>query len=651
MSLFKSVCRGLCLAAVFGVAVASMAADLTPDESPPPRTQPALAPADGAAVLVNPPSLIWKDDPRAASYVVEFSPESDFTRGVIRATDIPYAFYNHNEALPAGSWSWRYLVVTADGQISRPSSAKTFVVLKDTPALPLPDAKALLAALPQHPRIFATPASLAEFRSRREGTGSMAWETVRLQAEEALKKELVKPEMLPLPEVLPTHRRQVFWVDHGTAFVPKDYSMLDLLRDADRANLLSFAYLISGDERYAHRAKMWTMFIANIRMDYHLKSVAERGQHDTVVYAYERGLKGIALVYDRLQDFLSTEERRVLVDHIEYHGEAAMHWIRDVMRLHLNYQDSHGQQCMHMLLTTALAIAGDSPKASEWLTYMVPQYANRIPWMSEDGGYFEGQAYAFKLSYILEALAALRSATGVDLFQKPEIKHAGDFFLYCQSMNYWWPHWGDTMGLWFPFGNVGDGFMSALLATMTNNRPLQWWSNNVPASVATPPFGYLAATGVVPQPPVAIQQARAFVPTGVVAAFDRHYDQNTTRVFFRSSPWGGESHAHADQNSFVLHSGGEILAADTGYYTYYGDENYNRVSTQTLSHNSVLVDGKGQTNDSKGAGKITSFFNSPRYAFMAGDASDAYGSAMQFFRRDLLYVRPGLIVRHAGSSP
>lgn len=535
------------------------AAGFAPDETPPPQNQPALAPLDGARVLVSPPSLIWKDDARAANYIVELAPSAEFSSGVIRATGIPHAFYNHNAVLAPGSWYWRYSVVTAAGEVSRPSSIKSFVVGADATRLPLPDQQALLASLPGHPRIFTTPDTLAEFRSRREGVGSMAWEQVRLQAEEALKKEMVEPELLPLPAVLPTHRRQVFRVQHGTAFVPKDYSMLDLLRDADRANLLSYAYLISGDERYARGAKAWAMFVANVRMDYHLKTVAERGQHDTVVYAYERGLKGIALVYDRLQDFLSPEERRILLDHIEYHGDAALHWIREVMRLHLNYQDSHGQQCMHMLLTTALAIAGDSPKANEWLAYMVPQYANRIPWMSEDGGYFEGQAYAFKLSYILEALAALRSATGVDLFQKPEIKHAGDFFLYCQSMNYWWPHWGDTMGLWFPFGNVGDGFMSALLAAMTDNRPLQWWSNHVPASATIPPFGYLAATGVVPQPPVAIQQARAFVPTGVVAAFDRHYDENTTRVFFRSSPWGGESHAQADQNSFVLHSGGEIL--------------------------------------------------------------------------------------------
>src|SRR5439155_264665 len=153
-------------------------------------------------------------------------------------------------------------------------------------------------------------------------------------------KTPAKPELLPLPAKLPAHRRQIFWVENGTAFVPKDYSMLDLLRDADRANLLSFAYLISGDKRYAEAAKSGAMMVSNFRMDYHLKTVAERGQHDTVVYAYERGLKDIALVYDRLQDFLNPAERKALLDHIEFHGDAAFQWIREVMHLHLEYQDS-----------------------------------------------------------------------------------------------------------------------------------------------------------------------------------------------------------------------------------------------------------------------------------------------------------------------
>ena len=164
----RSLLRGsLLFSAVIAVVLPGLlAAEFAPDETAPSRLQPPLAPVDGSVLAVNPPSLVWKDDSRAASYIVEFSTSRDFSSGVIRVAGIPYAFYNHNTALASGNWHWRYSIVTADGKISQPSSVKTFVVAADTPSLPLPGAKALLAALPAHPRIFATPATLREFRAR-----------------------------------------------------------------------------------------------------------------------------------------------------------------------------------------------------------------------------------------------------------------------------------------------------------------------------------------------------------------------------------------------------------------------------------------------------------------------------------------------------
>ena len=632
----------LILFAVFGGAARGQS--FPPDASPVPATHPALAPTDDSIATTNPPSLIWRHDATAESYVVEFSPTHDFAHGVRRVERIALPFYNHDAPLALGTWYWRYFVVRPGGAISTPAPARSFRITPASTPLPVPSGPVLLANLPAHPRIFVRPEDLASFRQRRLGLGQEAWALIKAKADAVLAIQPALPALSPMPTTLPAHRQQVFRVEGGVGFVPAGYGRAELARDAERANLLSLAYLISGDEVYADAARQWALFVAPFRLDYHLKTVAERGQHDSVVYAYEKGVTAIAFTFDRIAARLSAGERRALLDHVEYHGEAAYHWIRHVIRVHLDYQESHGQQCMHALLSTALAVAGDSAKAGEWLTYLVPQYANRIAWMSDDGGYFEGQSYSFKFTYILEALAALRTATGIDIFRKPAIRNAGDFWLYCMSLNYWWPHWGDNLPLINPYGNMGDAYLSALLAASTGNRPLQWWSEAVPADPAIVPFSYLSATGVRPQPPVAVAQARAFPDTGVVAAFDRFYDHGGTRMFFRSSPWGGHSHAHADQNSFVLHAGGEILAADVGYYTYYMDEHHAQISTQTIGHNSVLVDGKGQTKDLAGHGAISAFFNSPGAAYFAGDASHSYGEALDRFNRDVLYLRPGLFV-------
>ncbi len=614
------------------------------DTSPPPPTHAALSPTDGALASTNPPALIWRHDETAESYLVEFSPTADFTGEVVRVPGVRMPFYNHDQPFAFGTWFWRYSVVRPTGAISQPGPVRSFRVTGDSVALPVPSSTTLLASLPGHPRIFTRPEELDAFRARRLGIGREAWAAIQVKADALLSLKPTRPALIPLPEKLPDHRQQVFHVAENAARVPENYRILDLGRDAERANLLSLAWLISGDERYARAARDWALFVAGFRLDYHLKTVAERGQHDSVVYAYEKGVTAIAFTYDRLVGILSPEERRALLDHVEYHGEAAFHWIRDVMKIHLEYQDSHAQQCMHALLPASLALAGDSAKANDWLSYLVPQYANRVAWMSDDGGYFEGQSYSFKFTYILEALLALRSATGIDIFKKPAIRNAGDFWLYCMSLNYWWPHGGDNLPLINPYGNLGDAYISATLASSTGNRPVQWWSEAVPADPSHIPFSYLAATGVQPQPPVAVAQAKAFRDTGQVAAFARFYDHGAPRIFFRSSAWGGDSHAHADQNSFVLHAGGEVLAADVGYYSYFGDENYNYVSAQTIAHNAILVDGQGQSNDLAGKGAITAFFNSPDYVFFAGDASGAYGPALTRFRRDVLYLRPDVWV-------
>ena len=53
-----------------------------------------------------------------------------------------------------------------------------------------------------------------------------------------------------------------------------------------------------------------------------------------------------------------------------------------------------------------------------------------------------GQTYGHKYRMILDGLAAMGTATGIDVFKKPRVLNSGDFWLYCMSLNYWWNHWG-----------------------------------------------------------------------------------------------------------------------------------------------------------------------------------------------------------------
>ncbi len=614
------------------------------DDSPPPSSHPAISPADGETAAVNPPAMIWRHDSRAAAYELELSRSTDFSEDVIRVEGIELPFYNHSETLEPGEWFWRYSVINEAGERSRPGPVRRFQITGGAMRLPVPPVDEILQALPGHPRVFTTPETLDEFRERKDSAGSAAWEEIRRRADRILEDEPEELKLEPLPDELPDHRRQVFYLKDGKPYVPEDYNINHLNRDAHRAGRLSYAYLISGDPRYAEAAGVWADFVADFRVDYHLGGFVERGRHDTVVYAYENGLKELAVAYDRIHDHLSAKQRDRILEHVKFHGEAAYQWIREVMEIHLEYQASHGQQCMHALLTTSLAVAGDLPAADEWVRYLVPQYVNRIAWMSDDGGYFEGHYYAFKFRMILEGLAAIRSATGIDIFQMPAIRNAGDFWLYCMSLNYWHHHWGDVFSLLSPYGSSADGYISNFLASMGGNSYLQWWSDTVFADPSHIPLEYLASTELEPRPPVDIAQARAFRDVGKIVAYERFYDHESARIFFRSSQWGAHSHAHSDQNAFVLHAGGEILAADVGYYSYYGDENHQNWAVTSHTHNTVLVNGQGQGKTIDSPGEITEFFHSPRYTLFAGDASKAYDPPLERFERSVLFIRPDLFL-------
>lgn len=627
------------------------------DLTEPPATHPAVTPEDGDTVSVNPPPMIWRVDDRAASYTLEIARDNAFADGAIRVEGLDMPFYNHSAVLQEGTWYWRYYVVTENGDRSRPTPARRFSIDGEAVDMPVPSTEQILSDMPSHPRIFTTPEQLAFFRAQRHGPAREAWANVQWRANQELGVEPVRPApLIPLREQEPRGptpgmegvwqegedvRRQVIWLVDGEPAWTDSYTGPDLNRDAGRANILSFAYLILGERKYAEAAKEWLMLIADARVDYHLD---DRAQHDTVVYNYENGLKYVALAFDRIYDHLSPEERERVLDHIEYHGEAAYQWLRDRTVIHLDYQQSHPQQCMHALLTTTLAVATHREAFREWTDYLVRQYVNRIAWTSEDGGYFEGQTYAHKFRWILEGLAAMRTATGIDLFQQPRIRNSGRFWLYAMSLNYWYHHGGDIYSLLWPWGNSADAYITNLLASMNDDPYLQWWSNTVFANPEHVPFQYLSGTELEPKPPIDLPQAAVFPQTGQVAAFDRLYDHQSDRIFFRSSRWGSHSHSHSDQNSFVIHSGGEIMAADPGYYTYYGDDYHTRWSAATFTHNTLLVNGKGQPPGIDASGEITNFFHSPSFTLFSGDASQAYGEPLERFNREVLFIRPGFYV-------
>ncbi len=598
-----------------------------------------IAPEDGAEAVSNPPAMVFWWTGEVATYTVEMAQDVDFGDAIVVA-DIELPFYNHSETLKPGTWYWRYYFETEDKKRSEYSPVRSFVVTGSSIPFPMPPVGEVLMKMPGHPRIYTTRDGLAEFRARKGNEARGAYEALMRRCESWLESE---PEPPKLGEQVPKNPKQrgiAFWLKDGEGYQSLNVSPGTLENLSLRTQDLAMAYLITGERQYADAARRWLLWQANFRVDYHQE---DRAHHDTV-HCYEYGLQRMASAYDSIYDVLTEDERQRVLDAVEYHGQGCYDKLRYKRRMHLKYQTSHAQQDMHELLTTALAVAKDLPAAKAWLEYLIPQYVNRLAWGENDGGYSEGHYYNYKWHGMVRCAQALRTATGIDLLRKPRFVNAGRFWLYCMSLNYWWPHFGDNFGLITPFsGSSNDRDGANFLASVYQDRYMKWWANQIDAGLQMP-LWYLSDEGLKDKPPVDIPQAAAFGDVGWVSMYDRFYDNRSTRLFFKCSPWGSHSHCHKDQNGFVIHAFGEILAIDKGYYGYYGDDYHKLVCQATKSHNTILVNGEGQGRGIQYNGHISDFFDSEDYCFVIGDASAAYGERLSKFLRAVLFIRPNCFI-------
>jgi hypothetical protein len=123
------------------------------------------------------------------------------------------------------------------------------------------------------------------------------------------------------------------------------------------------------------------------------------------------------------------------------------------------------------------------------------------------------------------------------------------------------------------------------------------------------------------------------------------WDAGATAMVFKCGPVGGHkmqqiredkyvnvAHDHPDQNHFMLYAYGKMLAQD---------DEYAHEMKLTRSHNTVLVDGKGQPKEGTGwqqpfpykqTGTMDDMFLSDKWAYSTGNASRCYAGLGTFVR-------------------
>jgi len=589
----------------------------------PSATQKPHSPADGQVVEITPPPFIWVPVGKDSHYVLQISTSKAFSKEETRThRKLRRSVFVPSEALPPGDWFWRYGVETDDGTIF--GRARPFTVPKDARPFPFPDWDEVIQHVPhERPRLFFPGKRLKQVRAWAAGELKPVIDSLVASCEREVDKELVAE---------PGYRPK------GPDYGPWAVNVMRTTRPPmDVMERCALAYLITGNQRVGQEAK---------RRLQHFFSWDPDGP--TSFFAYDEPPMWMMMrgtrAYDWTYDLFTPEERAKIEANMRVR---AGQFLKQLQRLPFesNPYNSHAGRLPGFLGECALSFIHEWPEAREWLEYATLLYYTSYPaWGGDGGGWQEGPGYwSAYMRFALHYVAALREATGVDLMQKPFFRNTPYYGLYTATPYHQHSPFGD--------GQTGSprglGNVMYVFSTLTQDPYFRWYAAESKTTIGADVLSLATYDPELQaQSPLDLPQARSFPAVGL-ASFHTALGDRTKDISFllRSSPFGGVSHGHADQNAYVIEAFGRGLAIATGYYPWYGSPHHHRWTRATKAVNSILVNGQGQVPrrwDAKG--QLTAFESVDGYDYTEAEAAPAYLGRMERFRRHVVHVRPGIFV-------
>lgn len=582
-------------------------------------------PADGAKVNVNPPPLVWLPTARATSYTVELSQDPTFPAvGRERIEGIELPLYTHSRVLESGTWYWRYWAETEQGIVG-PSQVRSFVVTEGLTELPLPPTKEWMARIPKdHPRIFLRPEDVQPLRERLNVRAMPALFTKGHLA------SLIGADLPPEP-VSPYATGALdieVWRAGTEAMIP----VFDTLEE------LAFLYMMTEREVYGAEGKKLLLHLASMDPS---GATSYRGAPEVAM----RMLYFLPRAYSWLHDTMTEAERDIVRESVRVRGREAYNMIKG-LPFETSPFSSHPGRMLGFLGQLSIAFLGEIPEAEPWLDYVVQlMFAVYPAWGGDDGGYSEGNGYwRAYMSWMFDFLDAFKAVTDIDLYQKPFFQNTGYYAMYTFSP-----------GVGQPFSDgqnqltgAADQSVMTHLARVHQNPYFAWYVSQIGTNQRSKILALLYQEPLpAAKAPTDLPGAWWFRDIGWVALHrDLAQPKENMQFTFKASPLGTASHSHSDQNAFVLYAYGDALAISSGYYPWSRSPHHESWTNQTLSKNSLLFDGRGQSIFSvDAAAQVLGLFHSDQYDYTAGDATSAYPDPnLKRYTRHVVYLRPDMFL-------
>jgi hypothetical protein len=611
----------------------------------PPSLVPVLPPRQTARN--NPCLFNWTPVPGAAGYRLEYGPDPAFGSAATVRVDLSGNHLLPEAPLAAGQCHWRVAARGSglEGDWSGPWSEPALIELAEdgfTFALPSGwDEPARWRT--GHPRLGAATVGRDRLAAWAAGPKAQLWAKLRetLAGSLGYVAQLSNMASRPAdtggkpPDEPPGFDDEYWRVERWREIVAAGARVLDVLVSA------SFAYYLSGEERYRELARGWLLHAA--RWD----PEGPTGI-DSVDHAAHDVLVGLATAYDALYAELTTSERELVRSAIERRCTALYRYLNP-----FENDPSNNHPWFHTtaLGLGALAVWDEVPEAVEWVRLAARLYTGRFLCIGgRDGDWHEGSSYwSYGLGFVFTFCDSLKAVTGLDLYQHPWLQRTARFKLYVHLPG----------GPSVPFGdnhgnppNAEDAARMLRLASVYRDPVAQWWGLTALAGEEPRRPELLVWLFLwwdpdlfpVPPTPEDLAPTAVFADAGWAVFHTTLRSQVGVHFALRSgrAVESGASHTHADLNHLVLRVDGEDLLVDSGLYDYYGSPHFAQWYTRTRAHNTILVDGQGQSANASGAGgAITGFLHAEAFDYLTAEVGPgAYPAPLRHFHRHVLFRRP-----------
>jgi len=312
------------------------------------------------------------------------------------------------------------------------------------------------------------------------------------------------------------------------------------------------------------------------------------------------------------------------------------------------------------VLNSGLGFAGliwrhySRTEAGCWVNRARGTIVRMLDLAAEEGAGVEGPGYwLYCFASAQDLVEALANEDGDDLYLHPFWARCSRFLPYLALPD---------MSGWIPYADTGRGALSGSaffhgVASRTRDPLAQWFGNEIlrQSNDATWKSVVYYDETVSEQPVGAIPPCRHFRSVQL-ASFRSSWAPDAALFMFKggSNAW---SHTHLDLGSFYVAVGGEALATDPGPWPYRVHLWHSvEPAVSTSWHNCIVVDGANQrmgpqyamSHDLEEAGdcysRLVDHVSSEHVEMIRGDATTAYGDALDRASRDVVYLKPDVFV-------